>query len=120
MFREPKILPWLARKAGVPVPEAREIWQSIASQSDVARGDDAGDIAWRQVRELRRQLRERGRHREAGDAVRASQLDWMFPLPVFQAWTECQARIVLNAWLAWTRAARPAHRPPSCRAAVGS
>ena len=120
MFQEPKILPWLARKAGVPFPEAREIWRNIASQSAAERGNDAGDIAWRQIRELRRQLKERGRQGQAGATERASELDWMFPLPFFQTWAECQARILLNAWLAWARATRSAHRSLSCPPAVGS
>ena len=34
MFQEPKVLPWLAKKAGVPFPEAREIWRDVASEAD--------------------------------------------------------------------------------------
>ena len=110
MFQEPKILPWLARKAGVPFPEAREIWRSIANQGEAERSDGPGDVAWRQIRELRRQLKERGRQGEFRSTERPSELDWMFPLPLFQTWAECQARIVLNGWLRWARATRSAHR----------
>jgi hypothetical protein len=97
MFHEPQILPWLARKAGVPFPEARAIWHNIASESDAERGDGSGYSAWRQLRDLRRQLKERGR----GSAAGRSNVHWMFPLPLFQTWAECQTRIVLNTWLAW-------------------
>lgn len=120
MFEEPMILPWLARKAGVPFPEAREIWRDIASQHKPDGSAEAGDVAWRQIRELRRQLRERGRHLHAEGAGHASDLVWMFPLPLFQTWAECQARIVLNAWLAWARATRSAHRSLACPRAAGN
>ena len=90
----------LIRKAGVPLPEAREIWRSIASKGDVGcRGES--DVAWRQIRELRLQLNE---GRRVGDSRRTEQgadLDWMFPLPLLQTWAECQTRIILNAWLGW-------------------
>jgi hypothetical protein len=97
MFQEPQILPWLARKACVPFPEARAIWHDIASKSDAERSDESGDIAARQFRDLRRQLTESGR----GSAVGRFNIHWMFPLPLFQTWAECQTRIILNAWLAW-------------------
>jgi hypothetical protein len=102
MFQEPQILPWLARKAGVPLPEARAIWHDIAGKSDAERSDGCGDSAWRQLRDLRRQLRERGR----GSAAGRSNLEWMFALPLLQTWAECQTRIVLNAWLAWPTTVR--------------
>ncbi len=38
----------------------------------------------------------------------AAQVDWMLPAPYLQTWAQCQARIDLNMWLAWARAARPA------------
>jgi hypothetical protein len=117
MFQEPKILPWLASRAGVPFAEAREIWRGIASQSDP--GAKVGDVAGRQIRELRRQLKGRdGRCAEC--AASGSQLDWMFPLPLFQTWAEWQARVVLNAWLAWARATRSAQRSLPCHPAVGN
>ena len=116
MFQEPQILPWLARKAGVPFPEAQAIWHDIASKREVGRRNESDDIAWRQLRDLRRQLKERGRGSAAGN----SNVDWMFPLPLFQTWAECQTRIVLNAWLAWARAARSANRCSSCPPAVGN
>jgi hypothetical protein len=96
MFHEPKILPWLARQASVPLPEAREIWLNIATQRRVCGGD-----ARRQMRELRLQLKERGRHAQTQGAQAACDLDWMFPLRLFQTWAECQTRTVLNAWMAW-------------------
>ena len=74
MFQEPKILPWLARKAGVPFAEAREIWRGVASQSAAERGDE-GDLAWRQVRELRRQLKEKGRDARADDTCLGRRMD---------------------------------------------
>ena len=102
MFREPQILPWLARKAGVPFPEARVIWHDIASKGEAEHSDKSGDVAWRQLRDLRRQLGERGR----GSAAGRSNVHWMFPLPLFQTWAECQTRFVLNAWLAWATPVR--------------
>jgi hypothetical protein len=102
MFQEPQILHWLARKAGVPFPEARAIWHDIASKGEAERSDKSGDSAWRQLRDLRRQLGERGR----GSAAGRLNLDWMFPLPLFQTWAECQTRIVVNAWLAWATPVR--------------
>jgi hypothetical protein len=117
MFQEPKILPWLARKAGVPFPEAREIWRSIATRCD-AEGSTRGDDARRQMRELHRQLKERGCH--AGSAGAASNLDWMYPVPLLQTWAECQTRIVLNTWLAWAEATRSARRWPSFPSVLGS
>ena len=119
MFQEPKILPWLARKAGVPFPEAREIWRGIASQGHPERRAEAGDIAWQQIRDLRRQLKERGRQGTSESDAPTSELDWMFPLPLFQTWAECQARIVLISWLAWARSTRSARRA-ACPPAVGS
>jgi hypothetical protein len=98
MFHEPKILPWLARQASVPLPEAREIWRSLASQSEAERSV-RGDDARRQIRKLRLQLKERGRQARTESALGASDLDWMFPLRLFQTWAECQTRIVLDAWL---------------------
>lgn len=108
MFQEPKILPWLAKKAGVPFPEAREIWRDVASEAD-AQGTEGADVAGRIVRELRRKLREKGRqYRRVGNRENAGQADWMFPTSYMQTWAECQARIFLNLWLAWARATRPA------------
>lgn len=108
MFQEPKILPWLARKAGVSLPEAREIWRMIASEAD-AHGAEGEDVAWQVVRELRQQLRERGRsdHRGVG-TQRAAQVDWMFAAPYLRAWAVYQTRLYLDLWLAWARAGRPA------------
>lgn len=97
MFQEPQILHWLARKAGVPFPEARAIWQDIGSKGEAERGDKSGDVAWRQLRDLRRQLRERGR----GSAAGRSHVYSICPLPLFQTWAEWQTQIVLKAWLAW-------------------
>jgi hypothetical protein len=102
MFHEPKILPWLARQARVPLPEAREIWLDIANRSAAERGFCGAD-ARRQIRELRLQLKERSRHAQTQGAQAVSDLDWMFPLRLFQTWAECQTRIVLNAWLAWAK-----------------
>ena len=113
MFQEPKILPWLARKAGVPFAEAREIWRGIASQSAAERGAK-GDLAWRQIRELRRQLEEKGRDTRA--AEHASDVEWMFPLPLYRTW----AGVAVAGWLAWARATRSAQPSLSCPPAVGS
>lgn len=114
MFQEPQILPWLARKAGVPLPEAREIWRGIASKGETDRGNDSGDLAWEQIRDLREQLRERGSHGQLGSAEGTSDLACILPLPLFQTWVQCQTRIVLNVWLTWARAAQSATRQSSC------
>ena len=108
MFQEPKILPWLAAKAGVPFAEAREIWRSVAGENS---GEDAegADGAWRVVRELRRQLRARGRERRRV-AEHATEVAWMFPAPLLQTWAECQTQMVLSVWLAWAQATRSVQR----------
>jgi hypothetical protein len=117
MFQEPQILPWLARKAGVPFPEARAIWQDIASKSN----GESSDVAWRQIRDLRRQLVQRGRDtQQERMGYHPSELDWMFPLPLFQTWAQIQARIVLSTWRAWAKPARSAKGWSSLPPAVGS
>jgi hypothetical protein len=104
----------------VSLPDARAIWRNIASQSEAEHGTESGDRAWRQIRELRRQLGQAdGDVQEAGEGC-VSDLNWMFPLPLFQAWARIQARVVLNAWLSWAKVARSANQWSSLPPAVGS
>jgi hypothetical protein len=109
MFQEPQILPWLARKSGVPFPVARAIWRSIARKTETGSRDQAADeLAGRQINDLRQQLKERGRRGNSVSAGNAPEMGWVFPLPLFQAWAECQTRILLNSWLAWFSATKSA------------
>jgi hypothetical protein len=104
MFTEPKILPWLARKAGVRLPVARAIWRSIASKSYAdCDGVSCDEVARQQIYDLRQQLKEAGEQSQRRPEVE-SELGWIFPYPLFQTLAECQTRIVLSAWLAWARA----------------
>ncbi len=105
MIREPKMLPWLARKAGVPLPVARAIWKDVATKVETEnREKNAGDAVWRQVREFRRQLKGWAKVRP----TRQVGASWVFPVPVYQAWADCHRRVLRSTWLAWSRATRTA------------
>lgn len=105
MIREPKMLPWLAKRAGVPLPVARAIWQDVAKESEATK-KPVGDLAWRQVRELRRQLRAWAK---AGPTPQR-RTTWVFPVPVYRAWADCQTRFLRSTWLAWAGAAHTTSR----------
>ena len=107
MIREPKMLPWLAKEEGLPLPVARAIWQDVMQEAIVSKhGNEDGDTSWRQVEEFRRRLKAHGSapFNPPHDAA------WMLPLPVFLAWVDCQNRLFRSAWLAWARALRMAPR----------
>lgn len=107
MIREPKMLPWLAKKAGVPLPVAEAIWQEIAATPDTVTGEKpAQDLAWRQVRALRLRLKTWEKTRQ--EPLKPGR--WVLPVPVYRAWAGCQTRVFRNTWLAWARAARTTSR----------
>jgi len=105
MFPEPKILPWLARKSGVSLPAARGMWRDIARETAAEYGDQSdGEIAKRQICELRRRLEDAGARAQQEIPEFEAQLEWMFPYPLFKTLAECQARIALQGWLMWAKA----------------
>ena len=112
MIREPKMLSWLAKKAGVPLPVAKAIWQEVVknSQTDPATLS-SGDAAWRQVRAFRHQLDAWAKGRR--DPQKGA--GWVLPVPVYRAWTDCQTRVLRSTWLAWARATRTTYRLPRLR-----
>ena len=105
MIREPKMLTWLANEAGVPVPVASAIWQDVVRQSTTASNGKVGaDTARRQVRQLRRRLKDwvAPQHKpEHGGG-------WALLMPACGAWVNCQAQLFRNAWMAWVHAGRMA------------
>lgn len=103
MIREPKMLPWLARQAGVPVPVARAMWEEVVRESGTAaHGKTTGDVESRQVQRLRKRLEAWLNPQRGGG--------WILPLPLYRTWVDCQTRIFRSAWLAWARVVRMA--PP--------
>ena len=105
MIREPKMLPWLARQAGVPVPVARAMWQDVVRESAMAGDEKAnGDAESRLVDCLRKRLGA-WPHPQRGAS-------WILPWPLYRAWVEYQTRLFRSAWLAWARAVRMAPRLP--------
>jgi polyhydroxyalkanoate synthesis regulator phasin len=111
MTQEPKMLPWLAKEAGVSVPEARAIWQDVVKQSDTsAEETQGGNAASRQVRNLLKRLGPRN----GTQSEPRHESTWILPVPVFLTWIDCQTRLFRSAWLAWAavlrrvpRAAKP-------------
>ena len=101
MIREPKMLPWLAKKAGVPLPVAKAVWQEVVKNSHTDPGTpSSGDAAWRQIRTFRHQLDTLANARR--DAQKGA--GWVLPVPVYRAWADCQTRLLHSTWLAWARA----------------
>jgi hypothetical protein len=111
MTREPKMLPWLAKEAGVSVPDACAIWQEVVSQSDTsAEGTEGDDAASRHVRSFLKRLGLRN----GTQSEPRHESTWILPVPVFLTWIDCQTRLFRSAWLAWAavlrrvpRAAKP-------------
>jgi hypothetical protein len=92
-MRYPMILPWLARKAGVPVPAAWRIWDRVIADSDRKFGPNVrGSAYWGHVlAEFRHRLRLDSGRRPARPiaAADAGSLLWI------------QARLVGEAMAAW-------------------
>jgi hypothetical protein len=103
MTQEPKMLPWLAKEAGVSVPDARAIWQEVVTQSDTsAEGAEGGNAASRQVRSFLKRLGPQG----ALQSEPRHESTWILPVPVFLTWIDCQTRLFRSAWLAWAAVLR--------------
>lgn len=111
----PKILPWLARKAGIPLERAQAIWRGVvtsASEIYPNRREQSACYAY-MARELRRRTTAEGRDRSTrpgGDfGILPAQA-----LIVFQ----CQCRVFRHLCLSWAQTFKAAARAwslPRCK-----
>jgi hypothetical protein len=70
----PKLLPWIARKAGITDELALKLWRRAASDAENELGSAAGSVFWAHAVELFRGLVEA----EAAVQSPATQLGWVW------------------------------------------
>ena len=102
----PKILPWLARKAGVPLPRAGELWQVAAAASARAGHPPETPEYWRAavdglIEELAAEsLQRRSAPFGLGPLVRLPARQWLHGL----ALQETLVTLAANSARDWRRA----------------
>ena len=93
-MRPPKILPWLARQAGLPLHEAERIWRETVADLDARYGGERRNPHY--LTELSQCLRERlNAARIASETEQAPQF---FRLPYLLSW---QLAGMTTAWSFW-------------------
>lgn len=105
----PKMLPWLAKQAGVPKARARQIWRQVVRDADQRFHETApSPVYWRFVSEqLPRRIQGEGtRHRQGRHSAAARAGMWM-PVRCFIPYPLLMASATM---LAWTGVARAASR----------
>jgi hypothetical protein len=93
-MRPPKILPWLASRAGLPLREAERVWHETVADLDARYGGE-----WRNPRyrtELSQRLRERINAASKGSET--EQAPQPFRLPYLLSW---QFAALTTAWSFW-------------------
>ncbi len=70
----PKLLPWIARKAGITDELALKLWRRAASDAEHELGSAGGSVFWARAVELFRALVEA----EASVQVTGAQLGWVW------------------------------------------
>lgn len=111
----PKILPWLARKAGVPLERAQAVWRGVVQDANEIYPNKRERSACHAyvARELRRRIAAEGRHRSPqpeGDFG-------VFPAQALIVF-ECQCRVFRHLCLSWAHALKAAARAwslPGCK-----
>jgi len=101
----PKILPWLAKKAGIPFERATELWTEARSHAGAAHDIDSPDYWKRAVDRLQENLAAESRRRQSapfglGPLVRLPASQWLQGL----ALQEKLVTIAANSARNWQRA----------------
>lgn len=113
----PKILPWLACKAGIPVERAHAIWRGVVKDANEIYPNQ-GELSVRyayMARKLRQRIAAEGCHR----STRPQGSFGLFPAQALILF-ECQCRLFRHMYLSWAQALKAAARACRCRVASDS